>query len=120
MGKRSARRKRGRAKEQRLREAAGCVILERKQTRIEPFSGNWLCWHGMKGKKMNIPIVYDDETENEFDIELCCVECAKNNYGWSGDQFQRVLDSAEKGTPLKVPNRVKSEAALREFVKGNL
>jgi hypothetical protein len=66
---------------------------------------------------MNIPVVYDDETENEFDIELCCDNCALNSYGWTSAQFYKVLEHADKGIPIKVPNNVGSETQLKAFVK---
>jgi hypothetical protein len=111
MSKRSARRNRGREK-QRLRDLVGRVILP----------SNWgnlieiVHFHTVR-RTMNIPVIYEDEEENEFEIELCCDVCALNYYGWTAAQFQKVLDSADKGMPIKVPGKIKSEATLKEFVK---
>ena len=66
---------------------------------------------------MNVPVVYEDETENEFDIELCCAECATQAYGWSAAQFTRILESVNKGFAIQVPDSIDSENRFKDFVK---
>ena len=66
---------------------------------------------------MNIPVVYEDETENEFDIELCCVECATKTYGWSSAQFTKVSDSIKNNIAIKIPDHIDSETKFKDFVK---
>lgn len=66
---------------------------------------------------MNVPVVYEDETENEFDVELCCIECSAKTYGWSAEQFTKVLENVDKGVAIKVPDSVDSETKFQVFVK---
>jgi len=66
---------------------------------------------------MNIPVVYEDETENEFDLELCCGECATKDYGWTTAQFAVIWDKVQKGEAIKLPDDVISEVKFKEFVK---
>jgi len=66
---------------------------------------------------MNVPVVYEDETENEFDVELCCAECSAKTYGWSSGQFSKVSDSIKNGIAIKIPDHVDSENKFKDFVK---
>lgn len=68
-------------------------------------------------KKMNIPIIHEDETENEFEVELCCSTCAQQAYLWKLEQFNKVYKAATNSEPIKVPDNVNSEKQFIEFVK---
>lgn len=68
-------------------------------------------------KKMNIPVVHDDGTENEFEVELCCIDCAAKTYGWSPTQFGSIHKKAIDGESIKVPDGVNSEQKFIAFVK---
>jgi hypothetical protein len=65
---------------------------------------------------MNIPVIQEDGTENEFEIEMCCAMCANTNYGWSVEQFCKVYERADKGEAITVPNDVSSEDKFKLFV----
>lgn len=69
-------------------------------------------------KKMNIAVVHDDGTENEFEVELCCVECAAKSYGWSSAQFCSIHKKAIDGDSIKIPDSVDSDKKFIAFVKG--
>ena len=66
---------------------------------------------------MNIAVVHEDGTENEFDVELCCDGCAQKAYGWTKEQFSFVYSKADKGEALQIPNRVDSEVKFKQYVK---
>jgi hypothetical protein len=66
---------------------------------------------------MNIPVIHENETENEFEVELCCPACATKTYGWLPNQFNKIYDSAIKGESIKVPDNVNSEKEFIAFVK---
>lgn len=68
-------------------------------------------------KQMNISIVHEDGSENEFEIDLCCDACALKDYGWSNAQFVKVIQSVDKGEPLKISDSIDSEVKFKEFVK---
>ena len=67
---------------------------------------------------MNIAVLHEDGTENEFEIEMCCDLCANTSYKWNAYQFNKVLDKSGKGEPIKVPDNVDSEKKFIEFVAG--
>jgi hypothetical protein len=66
---------------------------------------------------MNIPIIHENETENEFEVELCCPTCATQIYLWTLKQYDKVCQAAKNGEPIKVPDNVNSEKQFIEFVK---
>lgn len=66
---------------------------------------------------MNIPVVHESGTENEFEVELCCVDCAAKSYGWSSAQFCSVHKKAIDGESIQVPDSVNSEQKFIAFVK---
>jgi len=68
-------------------------------------------------KTMNIPVVYEDETEGEFELELCCAVCAQRAYGWSVEQFSKVFDMAKKGEAIKLPSNVLNENSFKVFAR---
>ena len=63
---------------------------------------------------MEISVIHEDGTENEFEIVLCCKDCAAKDYGWSVAQFDRIISSTE---PIHVPNSIKSVFDFQKFVK---
>jgi len=81
-----------------------------------PYGGATAC-SIFGGRVMNIPVIHEDETENEFDIEMCCEACASKNYGWTGTQYTEVYQKAEKGEPIQIPDDVTDETKFRAFVK---
>lgn len=66
---------------------------------------------------MNISVVHEDGTENEFDIELCCVECAAKSYKWNDAQFMKIWNNVQANTAIQVPDHIDSETKFIEFVK---
>jgi hypothetical protein len=73
--------------------------------------------HFTRTTPMQISVIYEDGTENEFEIILCCYECHVNSYGWNQNQFNKVNELATKGEIIKVPNSVVNEEQFIKFVK---
>jgi|ERR1700722_1779485 len=63
---------------------------------------------------MNIPVVQEDGTENEFELEMCCVECVARLYGWSATQFDKISKMSE---PVKVPDNITTAEEFKQFIK---
>lgn len=66
---------------------------------------------------MDISIVYDDGSENEFDLPLCCASCSSSKYGFSAAQHDKVRAIIDKGTALKVPDDTTTLQKLVAFIK---
>lgn len=85
--------------------------------RIKPIASHsrW-CWNSFFGekKKMNIAVIQEDGTENEFELEMCCPDCASRTYGWTSAQFERISKLTE---PMKVPDNIRTEEEFKQFVK---
>jgi hypothetical protein len=74
-------------------------------------------YHELSGKKkkiMNIAVVQEDGTENEFELEMCCAECATRIYGWTANQFNKIL---QMNDPVKIPDNITTAEQFRQFVK---
>jgi hypothetical protein len=70
---------------------------------------------------MDLPIIYSDNTENEIEIDLCCAECAKVNYGWTKSQFDKIMkDYVKTLAPIKVPDSIKTQQSFYKWVATNL
>lgn len=76
------------------------------------------CFFG--GRVMNIPVVHEDGIENEFDVEMCCAECARKNYGWSDAQYLKVYQKADKGESIQIPDNITDENKFKDFVRRSL
>jgi hypothetical protein len=103
----------------RERRAAQKKSLGYVPTRFFPaayHTGPLWCWGSFFGekKKMNIAVVQEDGTENEFELEMCCADCAYRLYGWSGAQFEKVSKLEE---PMKVPDNITTTEQFKQFVK---
>ena len=65
--------------------SSNSLILEHHEAIHKAFwtkNYNNLCLTTFKSRsKMNIPVVYEDDTENEFEIQMCCPNCAKPVHG---------------------------------------
>lgn len=75
---------------------------------------NSWCLFGVK-KKMNISVVQEDGTENEFELEMCCPDCATRLYGWTTAQFNKISTLGKE--PLKVPDNIITTEQFKQFVK---
>jgi hypothetical protein len=88
------------------------------------YTGGSITWNNpqrnpssCKKTTMDIPIAYEDGTENEISIELCCATCAKTAYGISELEYNQLVNMARNGPQLKVPYTVSTVASFIEFVK---
>jgi len=68
-----------------------------------------------KGKTVILSTINDNEDENEFEIELCCADCARVRYAWSTKQFEHIL--AKSSGVIKIPNGVLTEEQFNVFVR---
>lgn len=66
---------------------------------------------------MDISITYDDGSENEFDLPLCCEDCSRNTHGFSNAQYTKVKEITDNGTTLKVPDDITTLDKLIAFIK---
>lgn len=66
---------------------------------------------------MNIPVIQEDGTENEFEVELCCLDCARRDLGWSLEQYSFVLEKANNNKSINIPNNIDSILKFRNYVK---
>lgn len=66
---------------------------------------------------MNIAVVYEDDTENEFEIEICCASCAMNSHAWTMAQFDFVCKKMNENQAIKIPSSVISEKEFIQFVR---
>lgn len=67
--------------------------------------------------KMNIPVVQEDGTENEFELDICCDNCAYKEYQWQPAQFIAAVNAITNGSPIKVPNSIDSVEKFKEFIR---
>lgn len=97
--------------------------IQNALTKAAPRVENRFDWAFLRGhcwrikRVMNIAVIHEDETENEFEVELCCSACAVNNYRWSDNQYNKVCDAAHGKLILTVPNNINTEAGFIEFVR---
>lgn len=56
---------------------------------------------------MEIPVVFDDDTEGEFIVELCCKDCAYTQYGLSKEKFDKLKSLLSEKEPIKLPKKVR-------------
>lgn len=112
-----------RSKMRRAKRATQIKLYDHNNTftfyyHLQQHGNNGFCLQTLREKNtMNIPVIYDDETENEFDIELCCASCAKKAYGWDEAKFKSVCDNVSNGIAIKLPNSIDSDGKFKEFVK---
>jgi hypothetical protein len=64
-----------------------------------------------------ISIIHHDDTENEFEIALCCEHCAKTDYGWTKEQYEMISSRIDHSQPLQVPDGVNTERDLIEYIR---
>lgn len=69
---------------------------------------------------MDIPVIQDNEIENEFSLNLCCSACVIDNYGWTIQQYELIKKRATDGQPTDVPDYVETATQFIEFVKKNI
>jgi hypothetical protein len=82
------------------------------------FNGSIVIVASGKAKRMaTISIIHHDETENEFEIDLCCEDCAQKDYGWTKEQYELVSSRADHSQPLRVPDGVNTERDLIEHIR---
>lgn len=71
-------------------------------------------------RKMIVSVIHDDGTENEFELELCCIECAAAAYKWTPDQYLNILNNYRNKTFENVPTDVNSSGRFIDFVRSKL
>jgi hypothetical protein len=76
----------------------------------------YICYRGVK-TKMDISVIYDDETEAEFELEFCCASCAVEQWGWTVNQFSRAYNRAVSSEPIRIPNNVKTLTEFKTYLK---
>lgn len=64
-----------------------------------------------------ISIIHTDETENEFELELCCETCAAECYGWNKEQYELVSSRALHNQPIRVPDSIDTDKALIAHIR---
>lgn len=65
---------------------------------------------------MQVSVIYEDETENEFDVAICCVDCARTQYGLNDESYQRLLSRVQDSEAVKLPAHIQDAKALVEFL----
>lgn len=70
--------------------------------------------YGRRKKIMNIAVVQEDGTENEFELEMCCATCATRIYGWTAHQFNKIYEMNES---IKIPDNITTAEEFKQFVK---
>lgn len=66
---------------------------------------------------MNFSVIHEDETENEFEIEVCCEVCSLQKYGWSTAIHNKLMEMVRSNQPIKTPASVDSDEKFKAFVK---
>ena len=64
-----------------------------------------------------ISIIHEDETENEFEIDICCEDCAKSDYGWNKEQYDLFCSRVHHTQPFRVPDSIQSDKQLIAYVQ---
>lgn len=72
-----------------------------------------------KGGVHTISILHEDETENEFDVELCCETCASRYYGWTANQFNKVMCMTSGKEEIRIPSFVKDAREFKIYIRQN-
>lgn len=77
---------------------------------------NYWSWNLGAINKMNIPVIHDDGTENEFEIDLCCKNCVYNKYKWNNNTYDYIRAVASRGNPIKLSSDINSEQKFIEHI----
>jgi len=73
----------------------------------------------MGKKRMDISLIYEDGSENEIEITLCCIDCAYLKYGWNKRIFDRIFSAASKHQPITVPSHIRNNQDFILFMKNS-
>lgn len=68
-------------------------------------------------KKMDISVLYEDETEGEFDLNICCPECSALHWNWSRPTYEKVISMIKNNLSLKIPNHIITEQHFIDYLK---
>lgn len=104
-------RKRKKADRKRLNKMGRAVFYP-----LYPFYPLYLDYHHPRMTPMQISIVHEDGTENEFEIPICCPDCSRGR-GWSEMQHTKIYGAATNGETIKVPDYVHNEEQFIQYVK---
>ena len=65
---------------------------------------------------MDISVIYEDETEAEFELDFCCVGCAKEQCGWTHDQYLKAYNRSISNEPIKIPSNIKTLTQFKNYL----
>lgn len=66
---------------------------------------------------MNISVIQEDGTENEFEVAICCVDCASIELGWRNDQYNFIIKKVNNNESINVPNHIDSLIKFKNYIK---
>jgi hypothetical protein len=66
---------------------------------------------------MEVAVIQDNDVENGFEINLCCATCAKDNYGWNQEQFQKIKDAMINKTAVPIPASIQTAELFIAYIK---